>query len=448
MLSRGQGLLFLVGGYLAVAAPAHAGNDDEILVGNQASMTAGAVSAVVDDSSATWYNPAGLGAVDADQIDVNGSCYTLRSYSAPGFITSTTGETHAASVTEFVSMPTQIAYVRQLAENLTLGLGYFVPQASNLILRESLFLEQNGLASGWQLTLSQVRVQHTGALALGFALSPHVRMGVSLVGTYQEDTQAVSIVGLQGPVDAEVEGTQQVAVFSTLLATGTQVGMEVGMGLQIELGPRWRLGLTARTPRLQFYQATELSGATALASTLGEAGINGAIIEPDETRIDVDMTRAGRVGAALAWRGVHGDWLALELDGQPGVSSAPAEVDRRLVINARLGGYHRLTETLALGAGLFTDRSPDEPARDPISAYGDFYGATLGLEYSDRHQLAPGERGDSISFSTTLALRYAFSDATLNDLKVDPNDIANFAAERGQLLVHELTLYVGAGVSF
>jgi hypothetical protein len=441
-------LLFLVGGCVAAVGPAYAGNDDEILVGNQASMTGGAVSAVVADSSATWYNPAGLGAVDADQIDVNGSCYTLRSYSAPGFITSTTGEEHAASVTEFVSMPTQVAYVRRLTENLTLGLGYFVPQASNLILRESLFLEQQGLASGWQLTLSQVRVQHTGALALGFALSSRVRMGVSLVGTYQEDTQAVSIVGLQGPVEAEEEGTQQVAVFSTLLATATQVGMEIGMGLQIELGSRWRLGVTLRTPRLQFYQAEEVSGSTAVASTLGEPGINGAIIEPGDTRIDVDMIRAGRFGAALAWRGAGGDWLALELDAQPGVSSAPADVKRQTVLNARLGGYHRLSETLALGAGLFTDRSPDKPVADPISAYGDFYGGTVGLEYSDRHRLAQGERFESLSFSTTFALRYAFSDATINDLTVDPNDIANFTAQRGQLLVHEATAYIGAGVSF
>lgn len=289
MLSRGRRLLFLVGGYVAAVVPAYAGNDDEILVGNQASLTGGAVSAVVSDSSATWYNPAGLGAVDADQIDVNGSCYTLRSYTAPGFITSTTGEEHAASVTEFVSMPTQIAYVRRLTENLTLGLGYFVPQASNLILRESLFLEQQGLASGWQLTPSQVRVQHTGAVALGFALSSRVRMGISLVGAYQEDTQAVSIVGLQGPADQAQEGTQQVAVFSTLLATATQV--EVGMGLQIELSSRWRLGLTARTPRLQFFQSEEVSGSSAVASTLGEPGINGSIVEPGDTRIDVDMIR-------------------------------------------------------------------------------------------------------------------------------------------------------------
>ncbi|HKO92731.1 MAG TPA: hypothetical protein VJU61_16365, partial [Polyangiaceae bacterium] len=78
----------------------------------------------------------------------------------------------------------------------------------------------------------------------------------------------------------------------------------------------------------------------------------------------------------------------------------------------------------------------------------DFYGGTIGVEYSDRHELAPGQRAESLSFSTTLALRYAFSDSTLNNLKVDPNDVGNFAAERGQLLTHELAFYLGAGVSF
>ncbi|HKO92211.1 MAG TPA: hypothetical protein VJU61_13700, partial [Polyangiaceae bacterium] len=306
MLSHGRWLLFLVGAYLGAAVPAHAGNDDEILVGNQASMTAGAVSAVVADSSASWYNPAGLGVLEPDQIDVSGSCYTLRSYSAPGFITSTTGEKNAASVVEFVSLPTQIAYVRRLADNLALGLGYFVPQASNLILRESLQLEQQDLASGWQVMLAQVRVQHTGVVALGFALGPRVRMGVSLVGTYQEDTQSVSIVAMQGPLSEKAAGVQNVALFSTLLGTVTQVGMEVGVGFQIELTPRWRLGLTGRTPRLQFYQSLAVSGSSAAASTLGEPAINGFISQPDETRIDLDVIRAGRLLGALAWRGANG----------------------------------------------------------------------------------------------------------------------------------------------
>jgi hypothetical protein len=67
-LSGGQFSGLLIGACLTASLPARAGNDDEIFVGNQAAMTAGAVSATISDSSPTWYNPAGLGAVALDRV--------------------------------------------------------------------------------------------------------------------------------------------------------------------------------------------------------------------------------------------------------------------------------------------------------------------------------------------------------------------------------------------
>jgi hypothetical protein len=52
-----------------------AGNDDELFVGNQAALMGGAVSATVSDLSATWYNPAGLGNAERDQVDVSATVY-------------------------------------------------------------------------------------------------------------------------------------------------------------------------------------------------------------------------------------------------------------------------------------------------------------------------------------------------------------------------------------
>jgi hypothetical protein len=107
---------------LALPASAHAGNDDELLVGSRAAMSSGAVSATVTDGSATWYNPAGLGAIDRDQVDVIGRVYTLRFYSASDFIAARSGESDDGSVVEFLSVPNHITYVRRLARVHELGL--------------------------------------------------------------------------------------------------------------------------------------------------------------------------------------------------------------------------------------------------------------------------------------------------------------------------------------
>src|SRR6185436_17705347 len=151
-----------------LAAPfVRAGNDDELFVGNRAAMSGGAVSATVADSSATWYNPAGLGAIDRAQIDVSGTAYTVRFYTAPKFLSATSGESKDGSVSEFVSIPTQIAYVRRLAPGVSLGLGYFVPHASNWVLREQLEVGSAANGSQWQVAGTVSDVQHTAAAAVG-----------------------------------------------------------------------------------------------------------------------------------------------------------------------------------------------------------------------------------------------------------------------------------------
>jgi len=428
-----------------------AGNDDEQFVGSLAAMTGGAVSAMVSDASATWYNPAGLGAVPLDQIDVSGTFYSLRAYSARGFLTSKSGATDHGSVIEFVSVPSQIAYVRRLAEGVSLGLGYFVPQASNLVLRESLTMRLQVPAGGgpeqtaaWQLALNGVRVQHTAGMGLGFALSERVRGGFSLVGTYQDETQSISLSGMSS-AGQEVTGF----ISTTQLGTASQLGLEADAGFQIDLSEQWRLGLSLRSARLLLFQSVHALGASGGAmGSGGDASIVGFMLEPRQSRTDFAPIRAGRAGVSIARKSALGHWAALEVDVQPGLYNEEAGVDRRAVLNARLGGYYRVAETLAIGAGVFTDRSPDPQPREALNGRGDFYGVSLGLERSDRHRLLADEGADFLSFTSTFALRYAFSDGLLNDVLVDPADLSALEGTLGPLVVHELGFYVGAGLSY
>ena len=71
-LTHGATLLLLL------ARPAYAGNEDEILLGNDAALMGGAITATTADGSALWYNPAGLAASRLDAVDVSANAFTAR----------------------------------------------------------------------------------------------------------------------------------------------------------------------------------------------------------------------------------------------------------------------------------------------------------------------------------------------------------------------------------
>jgi hypothetical protein len=101
-----RALAALIVALLTVTAPrgALAGNDDGVLLGNDAALVGGAITAVVSDGSALWYNPAGVAhARSLDTLDVSASAFVLRRYHMAGLLTATDGGKEDASTTEVVS---------------------------------------------------------------------------------------------------------------------------------------------------------------------------------------------------------------------------------------------------------------------------------------------------------------------------------------------------------
>jgi hypothetical protein len=423
----------------------HAGNDDELIVGNQAALVGGAVAAVVQDSSATWYNPAGLGAIDRDQVDVSATVYTLRSYSVPAFLSAPGGETHDASVTEFVTVPAQIAYVRRLGTGISLGFGYFVPHASNFVLREMLDAHAGTVVSQWQFAATFAETQHMGAVALGVSLSDRVRIGVSLLGGYAATTKSIFLFGASEP-----PGQVAASIASNVLGTTTRISLEAAFGLQVEVAEDLSLAVALRSPRVQVHAVSDLIRNQSTSSVADpDAPTLSAEASHDEESQGIGLLLAGRATVGIAYRYANG-FVAGEVDAQPGLRQSELGVNRRAVINARAGVYHAIRPSMAVGLGLFTDRNAQATPIQIASGSGDFYGATAGVELSNKHALAAGEPTDSLVFSSVFALRYAFSVGDFGRVVVDPANIASapFATESGRLFVQEFGFYVGSGLRF
>src|SRR6187551_1275135 len=142
---------FVVGTFLGIALRAglaQAGNDDEVLVGTDAVMTGGAVTAVAHDGSALWYNPAGLDALTTQQVDVSGTAYTLRVWEVPEYLEAPDGQTADGDTTEAVTVPSAITFVRQVSSKWSAGVGYFLSRWSDIRGHSEVdFPDAGGLAS-------------------------------------------------------------------------------------------------------------------------------------------------------------------------------------------------------------------------------------------------------------------------------------------------------------
>ena len=428
---------------LALApATARAGNDDEVPIGNQAALAAGAVTATGSDGASAWYNPAGIAAVGEGTVDVSGSAFALRHYRMPAFLSAATGEYENAQSTELVSIPSALSLVRRLSDDVRFGFGLFVPRSGDVGVRETLYIDAP--ASAWILDLeSSSQSYHAGAT---IAVRAHdtLRVGFTLGAVYNTESGRGEFYG--GVIAPD--GTTAVAG-TTIDVSAWTVGVEAAAGIQWDPTDSLSLGLSVRSPSLDVYSSLEVDTVTTTAVAGGmespivsllpemvsEDGVEGASLAPP------------RVRASIAWRSPHG-WLAIDGDVQPAWSDDEFQIEREAVVNVRVGGIFTVAEGVSIGAGFFTDRSAEPEPVELTDTRVHFYGGTVGLTLDNVHALAEDEDADRIVFSSTVAARYAYGTGEVAGLYVDYTTEDAVVPRIGDVEVHEVGLHIGSALYF
>lgn len=204
-----------------------------------------------------------------------------------------------------------------------------------------------------------------------------------------------------------------------------------------------------RTPIVQLYQSLERSRfqLNADVSPAGDTTISTAFTPLRDSSFEASIYLNGSGTLALAWTPSDAASLSLELDLAP--ASTDAGVRRDFVWNVRLGGVVPVSDTVRLGAGIFTDQSPEPP---PVAAWTDkvdFYGLAGGVYFETPLALAPGNDASSLVFTTTLGLRYALGLGTTLRAVADPTGVHTDPAMKPlDITFHEIGLHVGSGLRF
>lgn len=436
-LARRGALAALLSSCLLLGATAQAGNEEGVLFGATAGMTAGAVTAITDDGSSLWYNPAGLAGADTQQLDISGTAYVLRLSSAPDLLRVSGQTSVAGNITELMSVSASLTYARRLSDHLTLGFGIFTPRSSDQTLRATARVPGD---VNWLLTSTDVAGEVDAGVGLGWSPSPRLRFGASLFFVYESYSGAFIGQVTQGPGPAPDQFANYAELYSFKRA-----GVELLLGMQWRPVDSLRIGVSVRPPGANVYASESADSSESAAVRDAMGALQGAAMSTvtDSSSFEFTQRTPLRVRVGVA---VERPRFTLALDGDLATPFTPSDRDDRawsLHWNLRLGGIVRVSERLRLGAGFFTDRSPSREAQNhPV----DFYGGTVGVEWGTLHLLR-AERRDRLTFSTSITARYAYGSGTTGAIQTVASSIDAVDAV-STLDVHELAIYLGSTFSF
>jgi len=417
-----------------VTRTALAGNDDVVLLGSQAVLTGGAVTAVVSDGTAAWYNPAGVAHSSRSRLDLSGSVYGLNLYKVTPLFVLPDGSSADAKFADWILVPSVLSFTRELDEDLVFSFGIFIPRTNDFELHTAVTRE---LGQTFGATLATVLNEYDYTLTLAVRSGPKLRLGATLAGVYLSRRDFVQVAAGTPGVPGEAFYT------GSSYTTESDYGARLTLGLQWEPTPDWALGVSVQGPMFTGWSSV----ARTVAQGAADPGATSSAFTLDGQQGNVavwDLTTPARLRAGVSYQ-LGATQLLLDADvSMP--FSVPEELpdtfsDRDWVGNARVGVLHAVSPALTAGAGLFTDLSGKKQFKTQ------FAGVAFGIQLNTDHTV--DEKTRDLTFSTTLGGRYAFGWGDLPGVEIvrDGNGFAQRPIG-APVTVHELAFNLGAGVNF
>jgi hypothetical protein len=442
-------------GVLVSPATVGASNTEEVNAGLDVTLTGGAVVANVYTGASLWYNPAGIARSDKPSLELSGITMNMQIVRNPGLLTIDTdppGKSEGSGF-NFTVIPQALTFTIVLRENLKLGIGLF-----NSSVRREFVTEQVTSPPGITPDVrsfsgrnSKVDLFHiSSGLAGEFGKRQKVLFGgafdIVIANARIDDSYTVFY-------DGGVAGQ----VSSGEVRTQTGFGFQLKAGIQWVPIPKVRIGLSIASPSYVFALLERTATHYNQAPPAGTVDPNNPqLAEGGESRggrggwwgVDPGNLRFG-VAYVGSWGWVEGDlvynWRLREDE---------LGLNFRGFINGRVGAAFRVSKSIKLGLGAFTDFSQVEQlARLPLATQQiDFFGVHLGVLYSTREvhpDKQSAEEEEGVGFSLAVGLRYAFGRGDTLGLLIpaqyDPSNIINNPVSTK---VHEIGITFAAKVAF
>lgn len=448
--------IFIILTLLLPSIELFAGNANSFFLGNDAALTAGSHAAIVSDSEAIWYNPAGLGGNELTRISLTTNAFMMRLQDVDNgmsVILPSGTKSENLNSNEFLFVPTAITLATRATDNISWGLGVFVPQYQDETFQNDIssvenfpgIIEPVAYRQGFDLDILDMEYDIGGAV--GWEVHPKFKIGFALFGLYERTR--LNRNEFEDIQSADGSGTTSLFFVDNYRALVSTIGIRSTLGMQYLVTPNWQLALVAFTPSFQIVSWGNVSADSAGAVAIGPGPV-ALQAERYSRKIfewEGDMVEPFHAQAAIAYKQPD-YWIGLAADLAIPLKNVSLFIDKPWRWNIEAGSKFKLTDKINMGAGIFTDRTDT----NKITALGDtkinYYGLVFGAEFK-----TPIKRdsGPPVVFSTTIGGRYALGIGQVGGELFDPEkdgSIADAKVVARDTIYNELSLHLGTSFLF
>jgi len=340
---------------------------NNLLIGDRASGMGGAYTAISDDATGMFYNPAAIVYVGDKNVSASVNAYFSQYKKYENIIGGKPFErTSSALLANYFGIVKSV-------EGYKIGFSYAVPDATNEDQNQTF---TNVTANTSRYTVNLNNRDHTYNFGPSFAteISSTLAIGITLYA-HQRDVQHSS--------NYYVERTTGTTQWSNQYFRLHETGIRPVLGLAWAVSEKTSMGFAlSKTFVLSSNATNQLTCWDAVAQGCAKTDTTApSILTPSLTTYDVKRTYPTKLAVGLAYFASRSLLFSSDLTYHTAVSD-PLYGNKIATINASLGTEYYLSKKWAIRAGLYTNRAntPDIQAGvTSIEEKIDLYGASMSI---------------------------------------------------------------------
>ena len=409
-------------------------NNEGLPVGALGGLEGNAFTARVEDSTAGWFNPAGLAAAPGPSASVSAGTFRFVSISDEAATNS-----KGSSVSQ---LPAAFGLVvRKKGDDARWTWSLSVARtAAWTQSTDAQILVPGSLRSYTTLAGDTEFNRATVAIAFGYKTGGAWRFGAGLLG------DVLNLRNVQAISYRQETGAAIATAVASYRATGAQATLRLGAGAQADLSAEWKFGAVLRTPGVRILpsgvyalDAVATNGAAQRQYSFFDSNVDFRYKVPFEAaagiawvrpEFEIELDVKGQTGYS-AYEGFTSTQSIIRIDDSgtgvpPTVTTEPFNgrtFESRAIVNVSVGGHLRLDArgVWKLHAGFNTDRSPVGDA-DTFFTRVNLMNATLGVSARATH--IGGSLGVTYQWGTTEP--YLISSTSGQPIARTASKISNF----------------------